>query len=102
MKNSYFQSIENLTCDDRLPLSEVSAQLAFNERGLIPVIIQDVESKMVLMFAWMNRQALDQTLTTGRMTYWSRKLFFSKRGSGSATGSCKQRSDLSMRLTGPD
>ena len=72
MKNSYFLSIENLNRDETLPLSEVLAQLAFNERGLIPVITQDVESKQVLMFAWMNRQALDQTLTTGRMTYWSR------------------------------
>ncbi len=72
MKKSYFQSIENLACDDRLSLSEVCTQLAFNERGLIPVITQDVNSKTVLMFAWMNRQALDQTLATGRMTYWSR------------------------------
>ncbi len=72
MKNAYFQSIENLACDDRLSLPEVCAQLAFNERGLIPVITQDVNSRVVLMFAWMNRQALDQTLATGRMTYWSR------------------------------
>ena len=72
MKNSYFLSIENLACDETLPLSEVLAQLAFNERGLIPVITQDATSRQVLMFAWMNREALDQTLATGRMTYWSR------------------------------
>lgn len=85
MKNSYFESIENLGCDETLPLSEVLAQLAFNQRGLIPVITQDVESKQVLMFAWMNREALEQTLFTGRMTYWSRsreKLWIKGESSG--------------------
>ena len=37
----FFQSIEDLAADDILPLDEVSAQLAFNEEGLIPVITQD-------------------------------------------------------------
>ena len=72
MKHSYFQSIENLASGEALPLPEVLAQLAFNERGLIPVITQDAGSKQVLMFAWMNREALELTLATGRMTYWSR------------------------------
>ena len=72
MKNPYFLSKENLNRDEVLPLSEVLAQLAFNEHGLIPVITQDAKSRQVLMFAWMNREALDQTLATGRMTYWSR------------------------------
>ncbi|MDJ0776849.1 MAG: phosphoribosyl-AMP cyclohydrolase [Gammaproteobacteria bacterium] len=72
MKNSYFSSRENLARDETLPLSEVLEQLAFNDRGLIPVITQDANSMQVLMFAWMNREALDRTLATGRMTYWSR------------------------------
>ena len=72
MKNSYFLSIENLARDEALPLSEVLAQLVFDQRGLIPVITQDAASKQVLKFAWMNRESLDQTLATGRMTYWSR------------------------------
>ena len=72
MKHSYFQSIEGLGNGDRLPLAEVLDQLVFNERGLIPVITQDADSKAVLMFAWMNREALDLTLDSGRMTYWSR------------------------------
>ena len=38
----------------------------------LPVIAQDVHSGRVLMLAWMNREALDATLATGRMTYWSR------------------------------
>lgn len=46
--------------------------LKFNEQGLIPVIVQDADNREVLMMAWMNQQALDQTVTTGRATYWSR------------------------------
>jgi phosphoribosyl-AMP cyclohydrolase len=72
MKRSFFQDLETFGCNETLPLKEVIEQLAFNEQGLIPVIAQDVESKEVLMQAWMNREALQQTLDTGRMTYWSR------------------------------
>lgn len=72
MKNTYFLSIENLARDEVLPLPEVLEQLAFNDRGLIPVITQDAKSRQVLMFAWMNCEALDQTLAIGCMTYWSR------------------------------
>ena len=44
----------------------------FDERGLIPVIVQDAEDGEVLMLAWANREALEHTLTEGRMVYWSR------------------------------
>jgi phosphoribosyl-AMP cyclohydrolase len=46
--------------------------LHFDERGLIPVIAQDVESREVLMLAWANHDALERTLVEGRMVYWSR------------------------------
>lgn len=46
--------------------------LRFNENGLIPAIIQDDTNGEVLMMAWMNREALRQTLLTGRVTFWSR------------------------------
>ena len=46
--------------------------LRFDERGLIPVIVQDGENGDVLMFAWSNREALERTLAEGRMVYWSR------------------------------
>lgn len=46
--------------------------LRWNEDGLIPVITQDAETGKVLMFAWMNREALLQTVETGRAVYWSR------------------------------
>ena len=40
--------------------------------GLVPVIAQESGSGKVLMFAWMNREALDQTARTGEAVYWSR------------------------------
>ena len=48
------------------------SQLKFNEQGLIPAIAQDFESRTVLMLAWMNLDSIRQTLTTKRVTYWSR------------------------------
>ena len=47
-------------------------QVAFDERGLVPVVAQDADSGQVLMLAWANRQALERTLDEGRMVYWSR------------------------------
>ena len=46
--------------------------LHFNEEGLIPAIAQDAETGAELMMAWMNRESLVQTLTTGNAVYWSR------------------------------
>lgn len=48
------------------------ARLAYDERGLVPAIAQDAGSGEVLMLAWMNREALAETLRTGRVAYWSR------------------------------
>jgi phosphoribosyl-AMP cyclohydrolase len=47
-------------------------QVAFDDRGLVPVIAQDVDTGEVLMLAWANREALARTLEEGRMVYWSR------------------------------
>ncbi|MFX0544411.1 phosphoribosyl-AMP cyclohydrolase [Roseovarius sp. S1116L3] len=48
------------------------ANLSYDARGLIPAIAQDAASGEVLMMAWMNAEAVAQTLKTGRVTYWSR------------------------------
>lgn len=48
------------------------ATLTYNDAGLIPVIAQDHATGQVLMFAWMNAQAVNRTLDTGKVTYWSR------------------------------
>ncbi len=48
------------------------ATLRYNDAGLIPAIAQDAQTGDVLMMAWMNADAVAQTLDTGRVTYWSR------------------------------
>ncbi|MCK0094534.1 phosphoribosyl-AMP cyclohydrolase [Yoonia sp. F2084L] len=48
------------------------ATLRYNDAGLIPAIAQDATTGEVLMMAWMNAEAVAQTLQTGRVTYWSR------------------------------
>lgn len=48
------------------------AEVRFNDDGLVPVIAQQAGSGEVLMMAWMNRDALAETLRTGRVCYWSR------------------------------
>lgn len=72
MKRDYFIALEQLSNNSPLLLPDVVEQLAFNEQGLVPVIVQDANSQSILMFAWMNKDALEKTLATQRMTYWSR------------------------------
>lgn len=44
----------------------------FDEHGLIPAITTDAKTGDVLMFAWMNAEALEKTIRTGEAWYWSR------------------------------
>ena len=55
---------------DALP--EQLAEVRFDANGLVPAIAQDVETREVLMMAWMNAESLARTLDEGRMVYWSR------------------------------
>ena len=47
-------------------------KVKWDEQGLVPVIAQEVGSNDVLMFAWMNRDALARTVELGQAVYWSR------------------------------
>ncbi len=47
-------------------------EVRFDERGLVPVVVQDAETGEVLTLAWANREALEETLRTGRSTFYSR------------------------------
>jgi phosphoribosyl-AMP cyclohydrolase / phosphoribosyl-ATP pyrophosphohydrolase len=47
-------------------------EIRFDERGLIPAVVQDVESGEVLMLAYMNRESLNRTQETGETHFWSR------------------------------
>ena len=48
------------------------AQVAFTAEGLAPAIVQQWDTREVLMLAWVDAEALRRTLTSGRATYWSR------------------------------
>ena len=60
-------------------------EVKWDASGLVPVIAQERGSKDVLMFAWMNREALEKTAELGRAVYFSRsrgKLWFKGEESG--------------------
>ena len=68
----------------------------FDRDGLIPAIVQDAASGEVLMFAYMNKLALEKTITTGIATYWSRsrgKLWVKGETSGETQKVCEIRTD---------
>jgi phosphoribosyl-AMP cyclohydrolase len=47
-------------------------EIKWDDNGLVPVIAQEHGTNKVLMFAWMNREALDETNQTKQAVYWSR------------------------------
>jgi phosphoribosyl-AMP cyclohydrolase len=47
-------------------------EIAWNADGLVPAVVQDAHSGVVLMIAWMNREAIERTVATGEAHYWSR------------------------------
>jgi phosphoribosyl-AMP cyclohydrolase len=51
---------------------ELLALVTFNADGLVPAITQQHDTGEVLMMAWMNRDAINETLNTGRVCYYSR------------------------------
>lgn len=50
----------------------VTLEVKFNEQGLVPAIVQDIDTGEVLMMGWMNQAALEQTLTHRKATFYSR------------------------------
>lgn len=59
---------ESTPLTESIPLDRIR----YDERGLVPAIIQDYLDGAVLMMAWMNRESLQKTLETGRTWFWSR------------------------------
>jgi len=57
---------------DASTASTLLDRIVFDKDGLVPVIAQQHDTGEVLMLAWMNRAAVDETLRTGRVCYWSR------------------------------
>ena len=65
-------NLEDQPMGTQIALAELLDALPYNEQGLIAAIAQDADSREVLMLAWMNREAIDTTLASGRATYFSR------------------------------
>ncbi len=57
---------------DLLSREDFLSEVRFGDDGLVPVIAQSADTGAVLMFAWMSRMTLEDTLVTGHVTYWSR------------------------------
>jgi phosphoribosyl-AMP cyclohydrolase len=55
-----------------IDLDVIIPRLKWNADGLIPAVVQDADSGMVLMVAWMNTDALRRTVETGETVFWSR------------------------------
>lgn len=53
-------------------IDKITGELSFNEDGLVPAIAQQFDTGEVLMMAWMNADAVRETIETGRVCYWSR------------------------------
>jgi phosphoribosyl-AMP cyclohydrolase len=57
------------------PIAYTEAELDavhYDADGLVPAIVQEADTGQVLMLAWMNRESLEKTLSTGRTWFWSR------------------------------
>ena len=72
MSQSLFTDLEQAPADTSVVLQQVLDAMPWDQHGLIPAIAQDATSDQVLMLAWMNREALSQTLTSGEVHYFSR------------------------------
>lgn len=55
-----------------LPLEELVNSIKWDENGLVPAIVQDVDSKEVLTLAYVNRESLGKSVETGQTWFWSR------------------------------
>lgn len=53
-------------------VGDVESGVRFNDSGLVPVVVQDANSRVVLMLAWMDAEAIRRTIADGRVTYFSR------------------------------
>lgn len=70
-------SLKMLLKSNGIPMAALEASISWeefkkNSDGMVPVIVQDYKTDAVLMLAYMNKEAYEKTLSTGKMTYWSR------------------------------
>ncbi len=92
-------TLESAPTGTRVALDAVFDALRFDADGLLPAVAQHADSGEVLMFAWMNREALRETLQSGRVCYFSR----SRRSlwrKGETSGNVQQLKELRFDCDG--
>ncbi|MCZ6655898.1 MAG: phosphoribosyl-AMP cyclohydrolase [Gammaproteobacteria bacterium] len=67
-----FKELESAEAGTTQPLAQVLDMLPYNDQGLIAAVAQDVNTRQVLMMAWMDRTAIERTLAEGYACYYSR------------------------------
>ena len=72
MCDTTFKTLESAHKGDQFDWEQLKQKVKYDQDGLIPAIAQQHDTKEVLMMAWMNDKALQETLETGRVCYWSR------------------------------
>ena len=72
MDNPFFTALEKTALNDTVSLEQALEHVRFDDNGLIPAIAQQHDTGEVLMMAWMNHDALLETLQKGQVCYWSR------------------------------
>ena len=79
--------------------TELFSSLKFDTAGLLPAIVQDAQTKQVLMLAWMNEESLRRTLELGETVFWSRSRqeFWHK---GATSGNTQRVIDLRFDCDG--
>ncbi|TDJ47556.1 MAG: phosphoribosyl-AMP cyclohydrolase [Gemmatimonadetes bacterium] len=94
-----FDTLEGAPTGTQVALDAVFDALRFDAEGLLPAIAQHADSGEILMFAWMNREALRETLQSGRVCYFSR----SRRSlwrKGEASGNVQRLKELRFDCDG--
>lgn len=66
------EELERFPAGSQFALADVLEALPYNRDGLVAAIAQQHDTGEVLMLAWMNREAIEETLHTRRVCYWSR------------------------------
>jgi phosphoribosyl-AMP cyclohydrolase len=79
--------------------AELLELVKFDASGLLPAIVQDAQTRQVLMLAWMNVESLRQTLATGETVFWSRsrQTFWHK---GATSGNVQRVVELAIDCDG--
>lgn len=94
-----FKEREKAAKGTPVSLVETLDNLKYNHDGLIPVVAQQYDSGEVVMLAWMNRAAIEETLETARVCYWSRsrQSFWRK---GESSGQIQQLMEMRFDCDG--